>query len=308
MSISSAKSIQKRTLEFCHSIKDWEINIRLFESINRFLKKEYNLIPDKERVGKGVKYISNHVAKGVFQNLFNQEKIDREFIIEFIETGFNYGENIESQIIQLFALHIIAEFISLFPNDFEKMLPLIKKYACHRNWIVRETIADSILAGLKKKMDITLSFLNKWAKSSNENLRRLVSESLRPHSSIKWLRDPTKNDKILDILTILRSDPSLYVRKSVGNNLKDLSKYMPEKILNLLESWIKKAQIIVHDELASELGLNQVEKRLIWTMKHAMRWIKNKNPEYHSHLEKILGKNYILFYDEKKNRFAKPIK
>ncbi|MFW9987806.1 MAG: DNA alkylation repair protein, partial [Candidatus Odinarchaeota archaeon] len=285
MSISSAKLIQKRTLEFCYSIKEWELNARLFESFNKFLNKEYYLIPDKERIGKGIKYISNHVAKGVFQHLFNKEKINRIFIYEFIEALFNYGENVESQIIQLFALHIIAEFISSFPNDFEKMLSLIKKYACHRNWIVRETIADSIIAGLKKNIDITLIFLNKWAKNSNENLRRLVSESLRPHNSIKWLRDPTKNDKILDILTILRNDPSLYVRKSVGNNLKDLSKYMPEKILDLLESWIRKAQIIVHDELATELGLNQEEKRLIWTMKYAMRWIKNKNPEYHSRLE-----------------------
>ena len=75
-----------------------------------------------------------------------------------------------------------------------------------------------------------------------------------------------------------------------------------------MESWIEKARIIVHDELATEIGLTKEEKRLIWTMKHAMRWVKNRNPEYHPRLEKILGKNYVLFFDEKSNRLAKIIK
>ncbi len=145
----------------------------------------------------------------------------------------------------------------------------------------------------------------KWAKSSNENLRRLASESLRPHASVKWLRDPLKNDTILQILTLLRQDSSIYVRKSVGNNLKDLTKYMPKKILFLVESWINEANIKVHDALASEINLNREQKYLIWTIKQAMRWLKNKNPEFHPRIEKILGKNYILYFDEKRNRFAR---
>ena len=185
------------------------------------------------------------------------------------------------------------------------MIPLIEFYSCHRNWIVRETITEAILAGLKRTPNKTLEILSIWTKSKNENLRRLVSESLRPHRSIKWLRNPTKNDKIIDILSNLRNDPSIYVRKSVGNNLKDLSKYMPEKILKLMESWIIKANIRVHDELSNEIGLNKENKRLIWTIKHAMRWLRIKNPEFHPFIEKILGKNYILYFDEKKNRLSK---
>lgn len=33
-----------------------------------------------------------------------------------------------------------------------------------------------------------------------------------------------------------------------------------------------------------------------------------KNPKYHSNLENILGKNYILFFDEKRNKRANPPK
>ncbi|MFX1237682.1 MAG: hypothetical protein ACFFAS_04805 [Promethearchaeota archaeon] len=145
-------------------------------------------------------------------------------------------------------------------------------------------------------------FLN-GVKSENEYLRKIVPESLRPTTEIKWLRDPKKNDKILEILTSLRRDKSLYVCKSVGNNIKDLTKYIPEKMLNLMRYWIrvqkKETGIKIHDELSSEKGLNKEEKRLIWTMKYAMRWIKERNPEYHPELDQILGKNYSLYFDKK---------
>ncbi len=55
-----------------------------------------------------------------------------------------------------------------------------------------------------------------------------------------------------------------------------------------MESWINKSQIKVHDELSTEIGLSIEIKRLIWTVKHAMRWLKSKNPEFHPFLKKIL--------------------
>lgn len=111
-------------------------------------------------------------------------------------------------------------------------------------------------------------------------------------------------------MNIIRADPSEYVRKSVGNNLKDLSKYMPVKILKFTKKWIKDANIIVDDELASrskkELGEQQFY--LIWTIKHGLRWLKERNPEYFPQIQDILGKNYILYFDEKRNKTAKPKK
>ena len=75
-----------------------------------------------------------------------------------------------------------------------------------------------------------------------------------------------------------------------------------------MDKWINDSNIKVYEELATENGLSQEEKRLIWTMKHAMRWLKERNPDFHPRLEKILGKNYILYFDEKRNRLAKPPK
>jgi 3-methyladenine DNA glycosylase AlkC len=208
-------------------------------------------------------------------------------------------------------LLILAEYLLKYPQSLSQAINLIEIAATHEEWSVRETAIRetaiyAIISCLKMKSDIIFPYLNQLTKRSDHNLRRLVSESLRPSSSIKWLRDPQRNDKVLSILSKLKTDQSIYVRKSVGNNLKDLSKYMPGKILDLVENWVRVAKIQVKDDLASEKGLNKEEKKLIWTIKHAMRWIQKKNPEYHNRLEAILGKNYILYFDEKSNKLAKP--
>jgi len=75
---------------------------------------------------------------------------------------------------------------------------------------------------------------------------------------------------------------------------------MPEKILKFTKKWIKDANIIVDDELASkskkELGKQQFY--LIWTIKHGLRWLKERNPDYFPQIQDILGKNCILMKKE----------
>ena len=309
VSISSSKLIKERTLEFCNSIKVWKLkddNSALFSKIVEVLDKEYAMIPEKERIGKGILFISRYVSKGIFEYVNKKGHVDENYIIKFSQEVFRYGKELDSLITRHFALSFLSEFVLNYPKQMDGIVPSIEYWVKSEEWDIRETALMSVIYGLKKAKVKTLDLLKKWAESDNEYLKRGATESLRPRAEIKWLRDPTKNDIILDLLTRLNKDPSKYVRKSVGNNLKDLTKHMPEKILTLMECWIKDSGIKVHDELASETGLSSEAKRLIWTMKHAMRWIKAKNPEYHSRLEKILGKNYVLYFDEKKNRLAKP--
>ena len=69
VSISSSKMIRERARESCNKMQDWNIseeNSTIFKKIDSFLKKEYGTIPEKERIGKGIVYISRHVAKEVF--------------------------------------------------------------------------------------------------------------------------------------------------------------------------------------------------------------------------------------------------
>lgn len=190
-------------------------------------------------------------------------KKESEDFLAFSENLFNFGEAIGDVKTQHLALYIFAESIYQFPREFENAKPLIIHWANYEEWQIRESTGEAILAALKSIPEECLEYLLELTRNDNENLRRLVSESLRPRADIKWLRDPSKNDIVLEILTNLRKDPSIYVRKSVGNNAKDLTKYMPEKMLNLMEEWIKQSKIEVHAEFATERGLSKDQQRLI---------------------------------------------
>lgn len=81
-----------------------------------------------------------------------------------------------------------------------------------------------------------------WARHDNEHVRRLASEGCRP--SLPWgqalpnfKRDPSP---VLNILEQLKADPSLYVRKSVANNLNDISKTHPDLVAKIAVDWYGK--------------------------------------------------------------------
>jgi 3-methyladenine DNA glycosylase AlkC len=78
-----------------------------------------------------------------------------------------------------------------------------------------------------------------WAKHKNEHVRRLASEGCRPR--LPWgeslpifKKDPAP---VLAVLEQLKDDPSLYVRKSVANNLNDISKDNPAAVLATAKRW-----------------------------------------------------------------------
>ncbi|MBY9003274.1 MAG: hypothetical protein KGD73_04830 [Candidatus Lokiarchaeota archaeon] len=310
-SISSANNIKERTTEFCSKLQKKSpnkfIEKELFsEIIAEFIRQEYDLIPSKERIGKGAVYISKYIAKALFQFLHKNSLYGIEDYYQFGKVAFQSGEITDNSHLQHFALLFLAEYIYNYPEHFDSILNDVLSYANNDKWEIRESTAYIIISAMRKIPSHTLEILTKLISNQNENIRRLVTESLRPSSTLKWLRDPLKNDQILDLLTLLNKDPSIYVRKSVGNNLKDLSKYMPYKILKLMMDWIEISNIKVHDDLASEIGMSQEQKRLLWTIKHALRWLKKNNPEFHPKIKNILGNNYILYFDEKRNRLAKP--
>lgn len=78
-----------------------------------------------------------------------------------------------------------------------------------------------------------------WTRHANEHVRRLASEGCRP--ALPWGQALTNFKKdplpVLDILEQLKADPSLYVRKSVANNLNDISKTHPNLVADLAANW-----------------------------------------------------------------------
>lgn len=79
----------------------------------------------------------------------------------------------------------------------------------------------------------------KWSKHKSHLVRRFSSEGCRPR--LPWAmtipqfkKDPSP---ILPILENLKNDPSLFVRKSVANNLNDISRDNPEVVIKLAKEW-----------------------------------------------------------------------
>lgn len=100
-----------------------------------------------------------------------------------------------------------------------------------------------------------------WTQDPSEHIRRLASEGTRPR--LPWAsRLDLPTDQVVAVLTSLRKDESLYVRRSVANHLNDLAKDDSDGIVTLLEEW--------HGEGVPETN---------WIVRHAMRnHLKNGDP------------------------------
>ncbi len=129
----------------------------------------------------------------------------------------------------------------------------------------RFTAEWSIRPFLEALPDRTLAQLHHWASDASEHVRRLVSEGTRPRlpwaSQLKaFIADPTP---VLELLERLKDDPALYVRRSVANNLNDIAKDHPERVLEVAKRWLTDA----------------TEERR-WIVSHALRsLVKRGHPQ-----------------------------
>jgi len=113
--------------------------------------------------------------------------------------------------------------------------------------------------------DRTLNKMLKWADHPHPGVRRLASEGSRPR--LPWgirlndlVEDPSP---ILPILEKLKDDSREEIRRSVANNLNDISKDNPGVVIQTLKRWQK----------VEDLNRNRL-------IKHALRTlIKNGHPE-----------------------------
>lgn len=108
---------------------------------------------------------------------------------------------------------------------------------------------------LDKDPEKGMKYLLRFADDENENVRRFASEGCRPRlpwatALPKFKTDPSL---IIPVLEKLKNDDSEFVRKSVANNLNDISKDNPDFVLVLSEKWYGKSS------------------KTDWIIKHALR-------------------------------------
>ena len=104
------------------------------------------------------------------------------------------------------------------------------------NWRVQEVLAkafDDFCA--VRGYEAVLPVIDEWLSDPRPNVRRAVTEGLRIWTSRPYFRDHPGD--AVSRLSRLRSDSSEYVRKSVGNALRDISKKHPELVAAELRTW-----------------------------------------------------------------------
>ena len=129
------------------------------------------------------------------------------------------------------------------------------------NWRVQEVLAkafDEFCA--VKGYEEALPVIDKWLSDPHPNVRRAVTEGLRIWTSRPYFRDHPGD--AVSRLSRLRGDSSEYVRKSVGNALRDISKKHADLVAAELETWsLETKEVSQVYRLASKLIERAAERR-----------------------------------------------
>lgn len=137
-------------------------------------------------------------------------------------------------------------------------LDFLKNKVSHDdNWRVQEMLAKSFDYFCQKQgYEQSLPIINEWLESNNPNVVRAVTEGLRIWISRPYFKEHP--DEAIRLLSKHKSNPSEYVRKSVGNALRDISKKHPQLILKELSSW-NQTDSKVH--LTYQLAIKYIHKK-----------------------------------------------
>jgi 3-methyladenine DNA glycosylase AlkC len=231
-------------------VKELATNIFLYE--NSFKKDEFilHILKDLERFElKGrMRLISSSIHP--FLALNYKDTIN---ILKKVKTHFFKEESIGLQAM------ILPDYVEVYGlDDFVTSIDALKCFTINSS---SEFAIRHLILKYERK---TMQELKTLTKDENYHLRRLASEGCRPRLPWAISLKSFKNNPtlVLEILELLKDDKSMYVRKSVANNLNDISKDNPEIVIK----FVKK-----------NLGIS---KNLDWICKHGSRTLLkagNKN-------------------------------
>ena len=107
----------------------------------------------------------------------------------------------------------------------------------------RFSAEGSIRPYIARDPERAFATLRSWTKDGNAHVRRLVSEGTRLRlpwaQRVAWL--DANPERVLELLELLKDDPSTMVRRSVANNLNDLGKVRPELLTRTAAAWLEDA-------------------------------------------------------------------
>lgn len=156
---------------------------------------------------------------------------------QFLPANFSKAVNILVAIVPKvtgFEAIVLPDYIEVYGlNHWNISLPALGELTkCGSSeYGIRPFLNQNLIAAMK--------YMSEWADNEDVNIRRFACEGCRPR--LPWAagvpalkKDPSL---ILPILEKLKNDPEIYVRKSVANNLNDISKDHPALVLDICQRW-----------------------------------------------------------------------
>ena len=137
----------------------------------------------------------------------------------------------------VYQVRMYAVFLFGYLSDSEEILAFMRdEVSKDENWRVQEVLAKAFDEFCKKVgYEQALFAIDNWLKNGNENAKRAVTEGLRIWTNRPYFKD--NPDEAIRRLSSLKEYESEYLRKSVGNALKDISKKFPNLVKAELDSW-----------------------------------------------------------------------
>jgi 3-methyladenine DNA glycosylase AlkC len=129
---------------------------------------------------------------------------------------------------------VLTDYVEFYGlDDWEASIPALEEFT------ERMSAEFAIRPFIVRYPRRTMAQMLAWAGHESAEVRRLASEGCRPR--LPWgirlqalIADPSP---ILPILERLKNDGSESVRKSIANNLNDISKDHPDVVIDLLRRW-----------------------------------------------------------------------
>jgi 3-methyladenine DNA glycosylase AlkC len=160
--------------------------------------------------------------------------------------------------VRSFALGVLGK---LAASDTRVLDFLYEECGTDPAWQVNEVLAmafDDYCAAVGYEQ--ALPQLDKWLAAPQPNLRRAVSEGLRPWTANKRAYFAKNPQVAVALLGRLKDDDSRYVQESVGNALRDISRKHFELVLNNLHDWLGQAPQSKSRQVIAKFAMEQAVK------------------------------------------------
>jgi hypothetical protein len=194
----------------------------------------------------------------LFEHGFKEE--EKRALVDYKNNDKNYIKRLAFSAFKsdVYQVRMYSVFLFGYLSEDSDILTYMKdEVSKDSNWRVQEVLAKAFDEFCKKiEYEKALPVIDEWLGSNNPNTRRAVVEGLRIWTSRPYFKE-NPNEAIRRIAN-LKDDSSEYVRKSVGNALRDISKKFPDLIKIELENWkLESKEINQVYKLASKLVGNK---------------------------------------------------